>query len=102
MREHKTRARIRVANRDLEVDVTEPGDRTPLQRLRIPALMWTAYGRVAARLGTNRAADLLDHVRQRIREHGDVQDIADLDAAEAELAERRARKGGRPRRSPTS
>lgn len=78
--------------------MTEPGDRTPLQRLRIPALMWAAYGRVTARLGTTRAADLLDHVRRRIRDDGDRQDLADLDAAEAELAERRARKGGRPRK----
>ncbi|MEZ0067825.1 hypothetical protein ABIA32_003841 [Streptacidiphilus sp. MAP12-20] len=33
-----------------------------------------------------------------IREHGDEADLADLDRPERELAERRARKDGRPRR----
>jgi hypothetical protein len=37
-------------------------------------------------------------MRARIRAHGDEQDRADLEAAEKELAERRARKGGRPAR----
>jgi hypothetical protein len=36
--------------------------------------------------------DITDH----IREHGDDRDLADLDAAEREIAERRSRKGGRP------
>jgi hypothetical protein len=31
-----------------------------------------------------------------IREHGEDRDLADLDAAEQEIAERRSRKGGRP------
>jgi hypothetical protein len=69
-------------------------------RFRIPRTMWDAFGRVAERLGTTRTARLLDHVRDDIREHGTDQDLADLEAAEEELAERRSRKGGRPPRTP--
>lgn len=58
--------------------------------------LWDAYGRVTDRLGTDRTADLVDHVRATIKKHGDTRDHADLTAAEAELAERRSRKGGRP------
>ncbi len=60
--------------------------------------MWDAYGRVCARLGTDRTADLLDRMREQITAHGEAADLAALAAAERELAERRARKGGRPRR----
>lgn len=67
-------------------------------RFRIPRQMWAAFGRVAGRLGTDRTERLLDHVRADITEHGDEQDRADLEAAEAELEQRRARKGGRPRK----
>lgn len=67
-------------------------------RFRIPKRMWDAYGRVTGRLGTDRTARLLDHVRADIREHGNEQDLADLEAAEQELIERRSRKGGRPRK----
>ena len=58
--------------------------------------MWAAYGRVCARLGRDRTEDLLAHIRRQIKRHGDETDLADLAAAEAELRERRARKGGRP------
>ncbi|MCQ4043883.1 hypothetical protein ACFOSC_26440 [Streptantibioticus rubrisoli] len=77
----------------------DSADHTHHTRFRIPRVMWEAYGRVAERLGTDRSALLLDHVRADIREYGDERDLADLEAAEQELAERRARKGGRPRRS---
>jgi hypothetical protein len=60
--------------------------------------MWAAYGRVCVRLGRDRTEDLLAHMRRQIRRHGDDEDLADLAAAEEELRERRARKGGRPRR----
>jgi hypothetical protein len=73
-------------------------DPTPTTPIRVPRSMWAAYGRVCARLGTDRTGDLIEHMRQRITLHGDQADVADLEAAEAELAERRARKGGRPRR----
>jgi hypothetical protein len=74
-------------------------DLTPTTPIRVPRSMWTAYGRVCDRLGTDRTKDLMDHMRRQITEHGDEQDLADLEAADAELAERRARKGGRPRKS---
>lgn len=59
--------------------------------------MWDAYGRICKRLGHDRSDDLIEHVRQQIEEHGDAADRADLAAADAELADRRGRKGGRPR-----
>jgi hypothetical protein len=64
--------------------------------IRVPRLMWDAYGRVCARLGRDRTADLIDRMREQIAAHGDEGDRADLAAAEKELAERRSRKGGRP------
>lgn len=71
--------------------------RTPTRPIRIPTLMWEAYGRVCERLCMTRTEDLLTHVRQRIQQHGDEQDREDLVAAEHELAERRARMHpGRP------
>ncbi|MDJ1137944.1 hypothetical protein [Streptomyces iconiensis] len=75
----------------------EASDHTYATRFRIPKIIWEAYGRVVP----NRNADLLDHVRTVIAEHGTDQDRADLEAGERELTERRSRKGGRPRRSPT-
>ena len=59
--------------------------------------MRAAFGRVTERLWSDRTAALLDHIRADIREYGDERDRADLDRPERELAERRARKGGRPR-----
>jgi hypothetical protein len=62
--------------------------------------MWDAYDRVCKRLGRDRSDDLIEHVRRQIEQHGDDADRAALGAADAELAERRARKGGRPRKTP--
>jgi hypothetical protein len=73
-------------------------DRTPTTPIRVPRVMWHAYGRVCERLGIDRTADLLDHMRRQIEQHGDDDDRADLAAADRELAERRSRKGGRPRK----
>jgi hypothetical protein len=75
--------------------------RTPTIGIRVPAQMWAAYEHVCARLGRDRTEDLLDHMRRQIERHGNEQDQADLAAADAELAERRARKGGRPRKAHT-
>jgi hypothetical protein len=69
---------------------------TPTVGIRVPRPMWEAYERVCARLGRDRTEDITDHIRVRIRERGDDRDLADLDAAELEIAERRSRKGGRP------
>ena len=76
--------------------MTDQTRRTPTRPIRVPIPMWEAYGRVCERETTDRTADLLAHMRRRILEAGDEQDHADLARAEAELAERRARKGGRP------
>lgn len=75
-------------------DATE---HTFITRFRIPKRMWQAYGTAAARQGVDRSADLVDHVRDFIREHGDEQELAELAAADKELTARRARKGGRPK-----
>jgi hypothetical protein len=69
---------------------------TPTTPIRIPRRMWAAYGRVCARLGRDRTEDLLAHIRRQIKRHGEQEDLADLEAAEEELRERRSRKGGRP------
>ncbi|MFF8656788.1 hypothetical protein [Streptomyces huasconensis] len=63
-------------------------------KFRIPRRMWDAYGRVVG--DRERGADLLNHVRLVIQERGDERDLADLAAAEEELAARHSRKGGRP------
>lgn len=82
--------------------MTDSTDHTHHTRFRIPRRMWDAYGRVTERLDTTRSARLLDHIRADLKEHGDTQDLADLEAAEQELAERRSRKGGRPPRAPST
>lgn len=82
--------------------MTPDPDHTHHTRFRIPRRMWDAYGRVTDRLGTDRTARLLDHIRADIKDHGDAQDLADLEAAEQELTERRARKGGRPKKEQTA
>ena len=63
---------------------------------RVPRTMWAAFGRVCQRRGLTRTERLLAVIRADIANHGDAQDLADLDAAERELTERRSRKGGRP------
>jgi hypothetical protein len=74
-------------------------DHTPTIKIRVPRTLWDAYGRVSGRKGRDRTEDLLAHMRRQIELLGDDQDRADLAAADTELAERRARKGGRPRKS---
>lgn len=75
-------------------------DHTFSTRFRLPRRMWDAYGRVVG--DRERSADLINHVRRTITEHGTDRDRADLAAAEDELAERHARKGGRPPKKPTA
>lgn len=75
-----------------------PPRHTRTRPIRVPGPLWDAYGRICERLDTDRTNDLLDHMRARVRDHGDEQDRDDLAKAEQELAERRARKGGRPKR----
>jgi len=73
---------------------------TPHQPLRVPDGMWQAFGRVCKRQGTSRNARIVEMIRSEIRRHGDDRDLADLEAADAELRERRSRKGIRHRRRP--
>jgi hypothetical protein len=73
-------------------------DHTYSPKFRIPRRMWDAYGTAAERQGTDRSTDLVDHVRDFLRQHGDEHELAELEAAEQELATRRARKGGRPKK----
>lgn len=75
-------------------------DHTPHVTLRVPQVMWDAYSRVCEQLGLARTDDLIEHIRSQIAEHGDEEARAALEAADAELAQRRARKGGRPRKNP--
>src|SRR5690554_3227574 len=63
---------------------------------RIPRIMWAVFGRVCERRGLTRTERLLAVIREDIATHGDAKDLADLEAAERELTERRSRKGGRP------
>ncbi|MBK3596269.1 MULTISPECIES: hypothetical protein [Streptomyces] len=78
---------------------TDDKDHTFITRFRIPKRLWDAYGTAAQRQGTDRSTDLVNHVRDYVREHGDAQELTELEAAEKELADRRTRKGGRPRKS---
>ncbi len=75
-------------------------DHTHQQRFRIPLVWWQTYARVTERLGTNRTARILELIRADIEQHGDEEDLQALAQGDSELAERRARKGGRPRRQP--
>ncbi|MGW5335043.1 hypothetical protein [Streptomyces bauhiniae] len=75
-----------------------PKKHTTPRPIRVPDPLWMAYGRVCERLGTDRTNDVLEHMKGRVREHGTAEDLADLERAEREIAERRARKGGRPAR----
>ncbi|MER6235968.1 hypothetical protein ABT185_07810 [Streptomyces clavifer] len=77
-------------------------DHTFTSKFRIPKRLWGAYGTAAQRQGTDRSANLVDHVRAYVRQHGNEHERAELAAAEEELAARRARKGGRPAKSKES
>lgn len=76
-----------------------PADHTPIRKLRVSDPLWEAYDNVCQRVfGHSRSEDLVDHMRAVVREHGNADELAKLQAAEKELAARRARKGGRPSR----
>jgi hypothetical protein len=77
-----------------------PEDRhTPIRRFRVPDSLWEAYEGVCKRLGTSRNADLVDHIRAQVEQHGTTKEKRQMAAADAELVERRARTGGRPRKN---
>ncbi|TDD27359.1 hypothetical protein E1287_34650 [Actinomadura sp. KC06] len=81
-------------------ETVPPPLKTPTRPIRVPTVMWDAYGRVVSRLETDRSARILEHMAADIREHGSAQDVADLEQGLRELAERRARMHqGRPRKT---
>lgn len=70
---------------------------TPIRRFRAPDDLWEAYESVCRRVfGRDRSEDLVEHMVATVREHGNEAEREKLAAAEAEMAERRSRKGGRP------
>lgn len=73
-----------------------PEDHTKPRQIRVPDALWNAYGSLCKRLGTTRAADLNEHMRNRIIKYGTQEDQAAIAASDAELQERRSRTGGRP------
>lgn len=73
-------------------------DTTQPRQIRVPTGAWTAYEHVCQRLGRTRAEDINLHIREMIQAHGTKEDRKLLAQADTELAERRARKGGRPRK----
>lgn len=76
-------------------------DHTPVRKLRVSDPLWKAYESVCQRVfGHSRSEDLVEHMREVISQHGDPQEKELLAQADAELAERRARKGGRPAQPP--
>lgn len=76
--------------------MADESDHTYQTRFRVPLVWWKAYDRVTKRLGTTRAARILEFIRADIEQHADKEDLKALAQGDAELAERRARKGGRP------
>jgi hypothetical protein len=84
-----------------EETFVKAGDTTATRPIRTALPIWEAYGRVCERLGTDRSADLRDHMAARIREYGDEQDLADLQAGLKEVADRhRAKYRDRAPRGP--
>lgn len=65
---------------------------TQPRQVRVATGIWTAYDAVCKRLGRTRAEDLNAHMRRMIKRHGTPEEIELLNAAEAELEERRTRK----------
>lgn len=83
--------------RSEEADATH----TPIRRFRAPDPLWEAYDTVCKRVfGRERSEDIVEHMRTVIAEYGNPAELAKLELAEQELEERRARKGGRPRKTP--
>lgn len=73
-----------------------PEDHTKPRQIRIPDALWTTYADFCNRLGTTRAQDINDLIRERMERDGTEEERAAIAVADAELEERRARTGGRP------
>jgi hypothetical protein len=79
----------------------DEGDFTKVHHLRATDALWTAYGSVCKRVfGQDRAPHLITHMRRTVARYGTEEERALLAADRAEAKARRARRGGRPRRSP--
>lgn len=77
------------------------GQHTAYRKFRAPEPLWEAYGSICARVfSRERSEDLVNHMRTVILEHGNAHELELLEKAEQEIAERRSRKGGRPRKQP--
>lgn len=78
-------------------------EHTPIQRFRAPAPLWSAYESVVKRVhDRSRTEDLIAHIRRTIQRHGTDEEKQLLAQADAEIAERLARKhAGRPPKQPT-
>lgn len=72
---------------------------TKPRQVRGPDALWEAFERVCALRGTTRAEVINEQIMAFVDLHGDDEDKALLAQADAELEERRSRKGGRPRNS---
>jgi len=64
--------------------------------------MWKAFSNVCASRGRSSAADLIAHMSRTVRQYGSDEDKQLLMAADTELRQRRARKGGRPPKPPAA
>jgi hypothetical protein len=78
----------------------DAGSATPLQHFRAPHSMWKAFSAVCRRRGHTAAADLIAHMTRTIRRYGSDEEKELLAQAQADMRQRRARKGGRPRKPP--
>ena len=63
------------------------------------SLMWDTYRQITKRIGSDWATEIYNHIRASVNAHGNEHERTELAAAEQELAERRARKGGRPKKA---
>lgn len=69
--------------------------------VRIPNGLWDVFGEVAGELGMSRAAAVIADMQRLVNKHGTEDQINRMNAAMEDMAERRARKGGRPRKQPS-
>lgn len=76
-------------------------DHTPPRKVRVADPLWNAYESVCKRVfGRTRSEDLVEHMRDVVRDHGTKAELALLAQADQERAEREARRqAGRPPKS---
>ena len=67
---------------------------TPTTPIRVPRLMWAAYGRVCARLGRDRTEDLTSHIRRQVTRHRVEPDLRRPGGRGSRARRQRSSKGG--------